>query len=85
MTNRTLIIIASLVALLVIAAGVLWFIRSRGTSLSSYNPFSSQQTTETDTYDPPSDFSSEFDRNNLPSIPTGTSLAPPSLPPNLIQ
>ncbi len=87
MSNKALTILAVIVAGMVIIVGMIWYLRSRDTEVPVYNPFQTTvQTSQETEYDPPSNFSSEYDRVVPATSETDPSLVEPiSLPSGLLQ
>lgn len=82
-----LTILAFIVALLVIGAGIVWYLRNQRENTSLYQPFlNSNQTNQDVDFDPPSDFSSEYDKfSQEPAASDPAAVDSISLPSSLLQ
>jgi len=87
MTNKALIILGAIVGGLVIISGTIWYLRSRETGMPLYNPFQSAVDGAGEVeYDPPSDFTSEYDQSVPAPAETDPSIIDHiALPAGLIQ
>ncbi|GEM_PF-1299992 len=86
MSNKALIILGIIVAGIVIIVGTIWFLRERDVGVPLYNPFSTNQTQNSNP-EPyiPSDYSSPDDTAPIfPSEADPPIIEPITLPPSLL-